>query len=194
MTQAAAHPEGPGRSPAIAQGEDQIAKVPGLTPHQVETQCAGIGPAMKDHVAALSLKPQQDVVQDVASFVLSSGMSPSQVAGTARICLDVGYRKDDLDVALGSALLLVALGEGAYSESIGYHLSQGFGTAQREDMTLAWYQAGLDAVDGGATPIFNPGQPERTELLRQATFGQTATDPATAPTQTALPLLFEVSD
>ena len=71
---------------------------------------------MKDHVAALSLKPQQDAVQDVASFVLSSGMSTSQVAGTARICLGVDYRKDDLDVALGSALLLVALGESAYSE------------------------------------------------------------------------------
>lgn len=158
------------RTYAIAQSESLIAKVQGFTAQQVEAQCEQMGPALKDYVAALSLKPQDEVVKDVTAFVLKTGMSPGQLSGTARICLGVGYRKDDMDVALGSALLLYALGEGVYGELIGHHLSQGFGTAQRPDISQVWYQKALDAIDAGAQPVFAPGQPERIQLLRKASM------------------------
>ena len=85
----------------------------------------------------------------MSEFLLASGMSPSQLSGTAKICLSVGYRTDDMDVALGSALVLVALGEGVYGELMGHHLTQGFGTSRRPDLALAWYEMGLEAVDSG---------------------------------------------
>ena len=158
------------RTYAIAKSEELVSQIQGFTPDQIAQQCEGFGPAMKDQVASLSLKPRDAVNADVSSFVLSTGMSPAQLAGTARICLGVGYRTDNMDVALGSALLLYAMGEGVYGELMGHHLSQGFGPAKRADMAAAWYEAGLSAVDSGAAAVFVPGQPERTEIIRQATL------------------------
>jgi peptidoglycan hydrolase-like protein with peptidoglycan-binding domain len=158
------------RTYAIARSEELVSKIQGFTPDQIAQQCEGFGPAMKDKVAALSLKPRDEVVADVSSFVLTSGMSPAQLQGTAKICLGVGYRTDNMDVAVGSALLLYALGEGVYGELMGHHLSQGFGPAKRVDMATSWYEAGLAAADSGAAAVFVPGQPERTELIRQASM------------------------
>ncbi len=156
------------RTYAIAKSEELVSQIQGFTPDQIAQQCAGFGPAMQDKVAALSLKPREAVVQDVSAFVLTTGMSPAQLQGTAKICLGVGYRTDNMDVAVGSALLLYALGEGVYGELMGHHLSQGFGPAKRVDMAQSWYQAGLAAADSGAAAVFVPGQPERTELIRAA--------------------------
>lgn len=156
------------RTYAIAKSEELVGKIQGFTPDQVAAQCTAFGPAMKDHVAALSLKPRDAVTADVAAFIPSTGMAPAQLVGTARICLGVGYRTDNMDVAVGSALLLYTLGEGVYGELMGHHLAQGFGPAKRNDLAHAWYEAGVTAVDSGAAAVFVPGQPERTELIRQA--------------------------
>lgn len=156
------------RTYAIAKSEELVSRIQGFTPDQIAQQCDGFGPAMKGYVSSLSLKPRDAVVADVSSFILTSGMSPAQLSGTARICMGVGYRTDNMDVAVGSALLLFAMGEGVYGELMGHHLSQGFGTARRADMAVSWYQAGLAAADSGAAAVFVPGQPERTELIRAA--------------------------
>ncbi len=156
------------RTYAIAKSEELVGKIQGFTPDQVAAQCTAFGPAMKDHVAALSLKPRDAVAAEVAAFIPTTGMAPAQLVGTARICLGVGYRTDNMDVAVGSALLLYTLGEGVYGELMGHHLAQGFGPAKRNDLALAWYEAGVSAVDTGASAVFVPGQPERTELIRQA--------------------------
>lgn len=155
------------RSYAMAQGDELIAKVPGTTPQQVAEQCKALGPAMQDHVAALSLQDRDAVLQGVSGFVLSSGMQPAQLAATARICLGSAYTTDAQDVALGSALLLTVLGEKGYAELVGHHLSQGFGATQRPDLALQWYETSLDA--GGST-LFAPGMPERAALIRKAAF------------------------
>jgi len=176
------------RTYAIAQGEEMAARLPGVTPAQIAEQCGGFGPAMADHVSALSLKPAAQVVPGVQSFALSSGMQPAQLAATAKICLSVGYRTDDMGVALGSALLLATLGEQVYGELMGHHLAQGFGTAQRPDLALDWFDMGLAA--SGATPVFAPGQPERSDLIRKAAYavGGRAEAPApTAPVPATLP-------
>lgn len=158
------------RTYAISEGEQLVAKIQGFTPAQITQQCEGFGPALKEYVAAMSLKPHTAVLQDVSGFVLKTGMSPVQLAGTAKICLSVGYRTDNLDVAIGSALLLTVLGEAVYSELMGHHLAQGFGVSKRTDLALPWYDMGLSAIEGGATAVFAPGQPERNALLRKASF------------------------
>lgn len=158
------------RTYAIAEGEKLVASVQGFTPQQIESQCAAFGPALSPHVAALSLKPASEVSADVKQFALSSGMAPAQLAGTAKICLSVGYRTDDLDVAIGSALLLTTLGEPVYGELMGHHLSEGFGVNRRQDLSTAWYEMSLTAIDQGATPVVNPGDPQRNALLRKAVF------------------------
>jgi peptidoglycan hydrolase-like protein with peptidoglycan-binding domain len=172
------------RTYAIATSEDMIAKVQGFTPAQIASQCKQFGPAMQTHVAALALKSQPEVVRDVAGFILTTGMSPAQLKGTAQICMGVGYRTDDMDVALGSALMLFAMGDHVYGELMGHHLSQGFGTNKRVDAARVWYAEGLRAVDGGAPAVFAPGQPERVELLRKASLSLgTSSSSAVNPAQ-----------
>ena len=171
------------RTYAIATSENMIAKVQGFTPDQIATQCKQFGPAMQPHVAALALKTQPEVVRDVAGFILTTGMSPAQLKGTAQICMGVGYRTDDMDVALGSALMLFAMGDHVYGEVMGHHLAQGFGTSKRVDAARVWYAEGLKAVDTGAQAVFAPGQPERTELLRKASLSLGTSNSATTPVQ-----------
>lgn len=157
------------RTYAMASSEELSAKVAGFTPQQIADQCKGFGPALADQIAALSVKPRDQVLEGVSGFVLGSGMSPAQLAGTARICLGVGYTTDAMDVSLGSALILTALGEQAYAELIGHHLLQGFGVSPRPDLAAEWYQAGLNAVVSGKG-VFAPGLPERTDVIRKAVF------------------------
>jgi len=166
------------RTYAIAKGEELAGNLAGVTNAQLEQQCGAFGPAMQAHVTALSLKPRAQVVQDVSSFILSTGMTPEQLSGTAKICLSVGYRTDNLNVAIGSAMLLTVLGEQAYGELLGHHLTSGFGVPKRPDLALAWYQESLDAVDAGAEMVFAPGDPNRNLLIREAAFPATSNDQA----------------
>ena len=186
------------RTYAIASGEDLMVKV-SAPASQIAEQCAGFGALLKEHVAALSLQPREDVMRGVSGFVLGSGMSPAQLESTAQICLASGYKTDDMDTAIGSALLLVALGKAPYAELLGHHLSQGFGTTERPDLAMAWYGHALDALDNGAAAVFTPGQPERRELLRKAALMLTGNagvtnDAAGVVTQAASIPLFQISE
>lgn len=158
------------RTYAIAEGETMASALKGVTSSQIEKQCRGFGPAMRDHVAAVSLSDRDEVIGDVRGFVLQSGQSPAQLAGTAKVCLSVGYRIDDMNIALGSALLLTALGEEPYGELMGHHLNEGFGTTRRPDLALAWYDSAVTALDNGAQPVFAPGNTGRNALIRKAAF------------------------
>ncbi len=159
------------RTYAIAEGEKLAGSIQGVGVNEIAAQCKQFGPVMRDHVAALSLKPRDAVLQGVSGFVLNSGMSPPQLAATSKICLSVGYRTDDMDVAIGSGLILVALGEQVYAELMGHHLSQGFGATSRQDLADQWYTMGIQAVEGGQPAVFAPGQPERTALIKAAVMG-----------------------
>ncbi len=179
------------RTYAVSQGEDLISKVQGFTPEQIAAQCKGFGATLSTLAASVSQKPRAAVSQDVSSFVQTSGMAPAQLAGTSKICLSVGYRTDDMNVAIGSALLLSVLGEAPYGELLGHHLAQGIGAAKRPDLAKDWYESALSTVESGVTPVFAPGQPERTALLRKATLNlgaaaTTATVPQVQPVS-ALP-------
>ena len=174
------------RTYAMATGEELAANAAGFTPAQITEQCQAFGPTMKDQIASLSLLPRDQVLAGVQAFVLKSGMSPAQLSGTAKVCLGVGYTTDNMDVAIGSALLLTALGEGAYGELLGHHLSQGYGANVRPDLALDWYDTGLAAMGAGAA-IFAPGIAGRPEVIRKAAFtiGGRAYEPVVALPQFA---------
>lgn len=172
------------RTYAIAQGEELASSIQGVGTAEIAAQCQSFGPVMKDHVAALSLKTRDEVLQGVSGFVLTTGMAPPQLVATSKICLSVGYRTDDLDVAIGSGLILVALGEQVYAELMGHHLSQGLGATQRTDLAGQWFQMSLTALDAGQPAVFAPGQPERSALIRAAATGE-GKDAMSAPVQPA---------
>jgi hypothetical protein len=108
-------------------------------------------------------------VRRVAGFVLESGLGPDDLAATARVCLASGYLGDDLPVAIGSALLLVALGETTYGELPGHHLLQGIGTAQRERLAVDWLRASVPTgAEATANVGFSPGPDGRNSLVHAA--------------------------
>jgi len=156
------------RTYAIADSEDLTSKMQGYSTAQVEANCAGVVEPMRDLIGAVSLQPRADVVAKTSSFILKTGMSPAQLMATARICLGVGYRTDNMDIAVASGLLLVSLGKPVYAELIGHHLNQGIGTSQRADLAADWYGAAIDALDNGAQAVFAPQQSDRPALLRAA--------------------------
>jgi hypothetical protein len=180
------------RSYAIAEGEGLAAQVPGATPQLIAEQCAGFAPVLQPHVAALSLQPRAEVARGVAQFVLASGMAPADLTATARICLSSGYMTENLTVAIGSSLLLYALGETGYGELPAHHLMQGIGASQRRELAMDWFQASVPQGPMAQAVGFAPGSASRNALITAALgmMGDGAGAPAAAPaaTPTAAPL------
>lgn len=184
------------RTYAMAESEKLAGAVSGFTPEQIVQQCQAFGPVLQPQLAALGTEERDKVLAGVAAFVQGSGQSPAQLAGSAKICLGVGYTENQMEVALGSALVLTALGEGAYAELVAHHMSMGFGTVVRADLAFAWYQMGLDAAKSGAV-VFAPGLTDRTDVIYKAAYiigGHTdpsAPAPAAAPELPAFSLARE---
>jgi len=160
------------RSYAIAEGEALVAQLPGATPQSIAQQCQSLEPLLQTHVAALSLQPRNLVLQGVMQFVLNSGMTSTDLAGTARICLSSGYLTDNMTVAVGSALVLVTLGESSYGELPGHHLMQGIGAAEQRDLAAEWIRASLPSAGVAMTEVsFTPGPMSRNALILAAVDG-----------------------
>jgi len=158
------------RSFAIADGEALAAQVPGVTPQAIAEQCNSFAPILQPHVAALALQPRDEVLRGVAGLVLQSGMDPSDLAATARICLSSGYMQDAMPVAVGSALLLAGLGETGYGELAAHHLMQGIGVTQRRELARDWFTASVPQADAPRTTNvgFAPGPETRNALIHHA--------------------------
>ena len=159
------------RGYAIAEGEAMVAQIAGATPGSIAQQCAGLEGVMQPHVAALAVQPRDTVVAGVTQFVLTSGMSTEDLTATGRICLSSGYLTDNMTVALGSALILVALGETSYGELPGHHLVQGIGTAQRRELGGDWLRSAVPAGMSTVQVMFQPGTPDRNRLIHAAVDG-----------------------
>ncbi|MBF9032443.1 peptidoglycan-binding protein [Rhodobacterales bacterium HKCCE3408] len=169
------------RTYAIADGERLMQGITGLTQAQVAEQCVAFRDMLGTQADAVSLLGQAEVTADMREFALTTGMPPADLAATSKVCLAVGYRQNDMRMAIGSALMLAAMGESAYGELLGHHLMAGFGTTNRRDLAVQWYDAALSAIESGAAPVFMPGQPERIQLLRQATLRLTSDQTMPAP-------------
>jgi peptidoglycan hydrolase-like protein with peptidoglycan-binding domain len=142
------------RAAAIAQSDALAREVANVSARQIAGQCAQLGPVMEPHVTSLATRPRGEVVAAVRDFAEASGTERAALARTARICLGTGYDDEQLKVALGAALLLVALDEPAYGELMGHHLYHGFGVARSEPKALDWWLWSTDEVAAGADPGF----------------------------------------
>ncbi|MBY6139354.1 peptidoglycan-binding protein [Leisingera daeponensis] len=156
------------RTYAINAGEAGASKVTGASQTQIDSQCDAFGPALKPYLAKLGTSGSGEVMGDVQKFVLQSGMSLEQLSNTAGICLFSGYRRDDMNVALGAALILTGTGQRPYAELIGHHLALGFGVPNAVKRSQEWYSMAVIALESGADPVFAPGQPGRAELIKAA--------------------------
>ena len=158
------------RTYAMSRGEELTRSIVGLTQAQIAEQCGAFSTMLSSEIDQVSLIGPAQLEPEVRTFAIGIGMPPADLVNTARVCLSVGYRQDDMRMAVGSALMLVAMGEPAYGELLGHHLREGFGTTTRPDLGMQWYNAALTALETGAPPAFMPGQPERLQLVRQATL------------------------
>jgi len=170
------------RTYAMARGEELMGQITGLTPQQIAAQCAAFSDMLSGEIDRVSLIADGPLTAEMQEFAIGTGIAPADLSATSRVCLAVGYTQDDMRMAVGSALMLVALGEPAYGELLGHHLREGFGTTTRPDLASGWYEASVGALEQGAPAAFMPGQPERPALLRAATMQMSASAPAAAVT------------
>jgi peptidoglycan hydrolase-like protein with peptidoglycan-binding domain len=175
------------RSYAMARGEELMQDIVGFTQAQITEQCGGFSTMFSSQIDSASLVGEAELLPQVRSVAMGTGIPPADLTRTARVCLSVGYRQDDMRMAVGSALALVAMGEAAYGELMGHHLREGFGTTARPDLAMGWYNASLMALETGATAAFMPGQPERVQLLRLATMRLNGGGAAPAPVPASQP-------
>ena len=182
------------RAGAVNTGHELTQAIPGLTYTQIAAQCEGFSAAVAGQTGLIgSLHPTQ-VVAAANGFAITTGIPAAELVATSRVCLGIGYSSDDMQMAMGSALMLVAAGEGAYAELLGHHLRQGVGVAADDHRAHAWYDVALATLESGAPAVFSPNDAGRTPLLRQAvglTFGgiPTAPVPAAAPAPAQIPVI-----
>jgi peptidoglycan hydrolase-like protein with peptidoglycan-binding domain len=170
------------RGEAMATSDALIAQVAGFTPDQIAQQCDALAPVLSSHVAALATQPATEVLAGVTEFVLTSGMSPDQLSGTAKVCLGVAYKADKAQVALGSALLLTAMGETGYGELLGHHLARGQDGTAQPSLAEGWYD-----LSASGDAVFGSGDDARAALILDAAYALNGHGPAMEPAAPALP-------
>lgn len=169
------------RGAAIAQSELLVANAAGFTQTQIEEQCVAFEPALASVVESVSNGSAFDVVQGAAEFVQRTGQDPLQMSGIARVCLGVGYRRNQYNLAIGSAVLLTALEKLTYAEYAGYHVALGLGAAQDPARARSWFELAMQSEPN--TPSeFESGATDRRETLRGAVmYGGSEGSPSAAP-------------
>lgn len=132
--------------------------------------CEQVSGAMSASVAGLENGDPKFVVgkaQEIANGLFKRDMGAA--ASYGKICLGIGYRRDQADIALAGATVLVAAGQGPYGEMLGHHLRQGFATVKSAPMAKEWYLSALSAMEKGAPPVFVPSKTaERNQIIRTA--------------------------
>lgn len=158
------------RTESIATSRALSAKVSDVDEAGIASQCAGFGPVMAPMVTGLATEPRQEIVRQTALVLAESGSDAAQMIDVGEICLGVGYEQDDMAVALGSALVLVALGQGGYGELVGHHLAGGFGTPVAPGQAVTWYDRAMEATRNGQSVFVDNGAEaqERAALVRAA--------------------------
>lgn len=112
---------------------------------------------------------------DVAASTIKSAATrlqltdPATAADFGQICLGMGYRLDNSEMALAGALTLVASGHAPYQEIVGHHLREGFGVPATPKSSVPWYKNAVSALENGAAPAFVPSTTaDRIQVIRAA--------------------------
>lgn len=169
------------RTHAMAESTTIVSTIPNMTDAQIQQQCEGLTQVMADQMTGIEGKGAGAVMSGVSAFLQGTGRPIDQLISGGKVCLGVGYRIDNAEMALGSAVLLAGAGEQAYGEMVSHHLREGFGAAKAPAQTAdAWMTLALDAVDNGATPMTGQS-PERIAVLKTAIQGGAGAPSATLP-------------
>lgn len=169
------------RTNAMAESSRLEEAIPNMTPEQVVQQCKGLSQALAASLANITSQRPSRVIADTSAFLRESGKPLDQLAAGGRVCLGVGYRTDDAQMALASAVLLVGAGQLGYGEVVSHHLREGFGVSQaRPDLAKEWMRMTLNAVRNGGTAVLGQSA-DRLAVLAEATDGATGTGATALP-------------
>lgn len=167
------------RAYAIVESKQITATIPDMTDAQIKSQCDGLTQSMSSHVWGLENKSPDAVITETSGFLRESGQPVDQLISTGKVCLGVGYRNDDAQMALASAVLLSSVGQLGYAEAVSHHLRGGFGTAKASDrQATSWMTQALKALDDGGVMAMGQSS-ERVAVLAAATGDDTAGNGAT---------------
>lgn len=130
---------------------------------QIQTGYAGV-------VANLPSAPAEQVYATAQTTAAGLGLTDAATtAAYGQICMGIGYRLDNAEMALSGALAMLAAGEAPYGEIVGHHLREGFGVTATPAASVPWYRNAMDSLERGATPAFVPSTtPERIQVIRAA--------------------------
>ncbi|MBL3564280.1 peptidoglycan-binding protein [Rhodovulum sulfidophilum] len=162
----------------------------GTTDATLARNCRWVVERMEDQIVRLDSQSAVEVAAAADRRVREIGGDPRQISDAATICLGYGYRTDDPQMALASALMLVGSGARPYAELIGHHLRSGFGTQRDPARAQGWYDIAFDALDRGSEPAVRPSQSgERVAIMRTALGGQgpAGSGPETSSTGSGVP-------
>lgn len=163
-----------GHSYAQAEAHGLLAKAR-ATEDSLMQDCAAIRDAIAPEVADLLAQGPQAATAHMAQRTASLGLKdPDTVSGYGKLCLGLGYRGDDADMALASALILLGAGKTPYAEIIAHHMRSGFGTDPSPESATHWYAAAFGALANGAMPEIAPSRSaERHAVAEVALSGET---------------------
>lgn len=158
------------RTQAMAESSRIEATIPNLSTPQIEAQCQGLTQALAPQMAGIDSKSPSQVIADGSSFLRDSGKPMDQLISGGKVCLGVGYRTDDAEMAMASGVLLASAGQLGYGEIVSHHLREGFGAAKGQGTVAGeWMTMAINAAQSGATVL---GQtPDRLAVLSAALTG-----------------------
>lgn len=156
------------RTHAMAESTRIEATIPNLNSDQIIAQCDGLTQVIAPHMADLSSAGPDQVISDTRAVLDASGQPMEQLISGGKVCLGVGYRTDNAQMALASAVLLTAAGESGYGEIISHQMREGFGTAKAQPGAAgAWMKQALDSAASGS-PMVLGQSPDRIAVLSEA--------------------------
>jgi hypothetical protein len=157
------------RDYAMARSQQLSAGMPNVSAEVIKTECENLVGRMDAPVALLGRKASGETVASAANLVKSIGGSGTRLVTTGEVCIGYGYKTDNANIVLASAMVLVGSGKAPYAEVFGHHLRRGFGVSENRAAAGDWYASGLKALDQGAEPVFQPSQSaQRSAIIRNS--------------------------
>ncbi|MEM6897385.1 MAG: peptidoglycan-binding domain-containing protein, partial [Pseudomonadota bacterium] len=154
---------------SIAKSNGRIAST-GLPEDQLAQACGQIEQQVKPVFASLGSGAVDGALQQMQSINAALGLtSEANATAYGEICVGMGYRTDDAEMALAGALVLTGANQLPYGELVGHHVREGFGVAAAPAAAQDWYAQSMTALEMGAPPAFEPSSTqERMSVIRGA--------------------------
>ncbi len=163
------------RNAAVAEANRMMSSIANVSDSEFVSQCEGLRNFMTPTLGAVAARDPSLIRSEVQATLQDTGQNPQQLVSAGIVCLGLGYREENSQMALASALLLVGADQAAYGEIVAHHLRGGFGVTADSGRAAAWMNTTIGALEGGAPPAFLPNQAaDRLALLKAAANGQAA--------------------